>query len=263
MKLGKKLMVLCLTMGFLLSGCSNSPQTVDAVQGEGAEVQVFAAASLTNCLDEIIASYQAQSNHHIVAVYEASGTLREQIEAGADCDIFLSANQKHMDILEEEGVIDPASRKNLLGNDLTLIASADKENIVTDVQSLLQDEIAYVVIGEPSEVPAGEYAQEMLEHLGIWEDIQDKLVFAKNVRSVLTYVDGGDADCGLVYHTDALELKNGVIIGNAPEGSYTAVNYPSAILKEAPQMEAAADFYAYLSSDTAKAIFEQYGFTVL
>ena len=103
----------------------------------------------------------------------------------------------------------------------------------------------------------------MFENLGMWEEIQPKLVFAKNVRAVLSYVDSGDADAGLVYHTDALLLEHGKIIGDAPADSYTAVYYPAAIMTAAPQPEAAANFYAFLTTDEAKAIFEKYGFTAL
>ena len=99
--------------------------------------------------------------------------------------------------------------------------------------------------------------------MGIKEEIQTKLVYAKNVRAVLEYVDGGDADAGFVYRTDAMLMENGVIIGDAPAEYYTAVNYPAAIMNNAPQPEAAADFFAFLESDAAKAVFEKYGFTVL
>lgn len=263
------MLVIALICSLCLAACGGNTdapkeeqQGADAQQ-PGAEVHVFAAASLTDSLDEIIALYQADSNNTVVPVYEASGTLKKQIEEGADCDIFISANQKHMDALEEADTIDKDTRKDLLGNALTLIASADKAEQITDVQSLLHDEVTQIAIGEPTDVPAGQYAQEMFENLGIWDQIQTKLVYAKNVRSVLTYVDGGDADAGLVYHTDALLLETGKIIGDAPADSYTAVNYPSAIMTAAPQPEAAADFYAFLASDQAKEIFEKYGFTVL
>lgn len=259
----KVFLALGLIGGLLLTACGGSGQQQEQKEQQGAEVHVFAAASLTDCLDEIIALYQSDSSNTVVAVYEASGTLKKQIEEGADCDIFISANQKNMNALEEAGAVDVDTRKDLLGNDLTLIASAEKAEQITDVQSLLSDDVAMVAIGEPSEVPAGEYAQEMFENLGLWEDIQPKLVYAKNVRSVLQYVDGGDADAGFVYRTDAMLLEKGKIIGNAPEGSYTAVHYPAAIMTEAPQPEAAADFFAFLSSDQAKEIFEKYGFTVL
>lgn len=250
----------CLIFTMVLAGCGGNARQQEQ---PGAEVHVFAAASLTDCLNEIITLYQEDSRNTIVSVYEASGTLKKQIEEGADCDIFISANQKHMDTLEEAGAVNSETRKDLLGNALTLIASAEKAEVVTDVQALLGDDVELIAIGEPTDVPAGQYAQEMFENLGIWDEIQPKLVYAKNVRAVLEYVDGGDADAGFVYHTDAMLLEEGVIIGDAPADSYTAVNYPSAIMTEAPQPEAAADFYAFLTTDAAKAVFEKYGFTVL
>ncbi len=231
------------------------------------EVNVFAAASLTDCMDEVIARYQEDGNYTIIPVYESSGTLRQQIEEGADADIFISANKKHMDTLEKAGMILSETRKDLLGNSLTLIASSEKAEALKGIPSFADiftsDQVNFIAIGEPSDVPAGQYAQEMFESLGIWDTIQDKLVFAKNVRAVLTYVDTDEADCGMVYQTDAMELENGEILAEAPEGTYTAVNYPVAILKDAPEPEGAADFYSFLLSDKGKEIFEKYGFTFL
>ena len=246
-----------------MTGCGSSTKT------EPVEVTVFAAASMTNCLDEIITAYASESEDTIIPVYEASGTLREQIEAGADCDIFISANQKHMNTLADENMIDKESRVDLLGNSLTLIASSDvAENIsalaAQDFKSVFtSDSIKVLAIGEPSEVPAGQYAQEMFENLGIWEAVQPKVVFAKNVEAVLTYVDGGDAEVGVVYHTDALQLASGSIIADCPADSYTAVSYPAAIMTASPQPDASANFFEYLKSDAAKTVFEKYGFTVL
>lgn len=246
-----------------LTGCGGTQPQTETEQETGVEVQVFAAASLTDCLDEIITLYQEESADTIIPVYEASGTLKKQIEEGADCDIFISANQKHMDGLEEAGAIDSATRKDLLGNSLTLIASEEKAEQVTSIADLQNDTIELVAIGEPSEVPAGQYAQEAFENLGMWDTIQPKLVYAKNVRAVLNYVDSGDADAGLVYHTDALLLEHGKIIGDAPADSYTAVYYPAAVMQAAPQPEAAAAFYEFLQTEQAKEIFEKYGFTAL
>lgn len=231
------------------------------------EVHVFAAASLTDALDELISLYDEDGAYAIVPVYESSGTLRQQIEEGADADIFISANQKHMDTLEKAELIVPETRTDLLGNTLTLIASEEKAAAIKEIEkfedTFLSDDIAFIAIGEPSDVPAGQYSQEMFESLGIWDEIQEKLVFAKNVRAVLTYVDTADADLGLVYRTDALELEKGEIISDAPEGTYTEVNYPIAVLSNAPQSEGAEEFYAFLLSAEAKEIFEKYGFTFL
>lgn len=260
------LVALGLICALCLTACGGGGEEAEEPAEEetpGAEVHVFAAASMTDCLDEIIALYQEDSNNTIVPVYESSGTLEKQILEGADCDIFISANQEKMDSVQEQGAVDEDTRKDLLGNNLTLIASADKEGAVKDVESLLSDDVQTIAIGEPADVPAGEYAEELFKNMGIWDQIQPKLVYAKNVRAVLEYVDGGDADAGMVYHTDALLMENGKIICDAPADKYTAVNYPAAIMSEAPQPEAAADFYAFLETDEAKAIFEKYGFIVL
>lgn len=256
-----KKIVFCLVLGILFS-FSFSVSAADKP-----EVTIFAAASLTDSLDEIIALYQEDNDYAIIPVYESSGTLRQQIEEGADADIFISANKKHMDTLEEAEMIVPETRKDLLGNSLTLIASSEKAEALKEIPSFADiftsDLVDFIAIGEPSDVPAGQYAQEMFESLGIWDTIQDKLVFAKNVRAVLTYVDTDEADCGMVYRTDAMELENGEILAEAPEGTYTAVNYPVAILKDAPEPEGAAGFYSFLLSDKGKEIFEKYGFTFL
>ena len=257
----KKLMVLLLLSLILSLAAGCGEQQVEE-QASG-EIYVFAASSLTDCLNEIIALYQNESGNTVIPVYEGSGTLKKQIAEGADCDIFISANQKHMDELEQEGAVNTETRRDLLSNSLTLIASAEKAETVTDVQSLLDDDISLVAVGEPNDVPAGQYAEELFRNMGIKEEIQTKLVYAKNVRAVLEYVDGGDADAGFVYRTDAMLMENGVIIGDAPAEYYTAVNYPAAIMNNAPQPEAAADFFAFLESDAAKAVFEKYGFTVL
>ena len=258
----KKKLIVLLLLSLVLSltaGCGEQ-QVEEQASGE---IYVFAASSLTDCLNEIIALYQNESGNTVIPVYEGSGTLKKQIAEGADCDIFISANQKHMDELEQAGEVNTETRRDLLSNSLTLIASAEKAETVTDVQSLLDDDISLVAVGEPNDVPAGQYAEELFRNMGIKEEIQTKLVYAKNVRAVLEYVDGGDADAGFVYRTDAMLMENGVIIGDAPAEYYTAVNYPAAIMSDAPQPEAAADFFAFLESDAAKAVFEKYGFTVL
>ena len=258
----KKKLIVLLLLSLVLSLAAGCGEQQVEEQASG-EIYVFAASSLTDCLNEIIALYQNESGNTVIPVYEGSGTLKKQIAEGADCDIFISANQKHMDELEQEGAVNTETRRDLLSNSLTLIASAEKAKAITDVQSLLNEEVRLVAIGEPNDVPAGQYAEELFRNMDIADELQPKLVYAKNVRAVLEYVDGGDADAGFVYCTDAMLLENGVIIGDAPAQYYTAVNYPAAIMSDAPQPEAAADFFAFLESDAAKAVFEKYGFTVL
>ena len=171
-------LILCLAM-VLVAGCGGQQNEEQAP----AEIYVFAASSLTDCLNEIITLYENEYDYQVVPVYEGSGTLKKQIAEGADCDIFISANQKHMDELEQEGAVNTETRRDLLSNSLTLIASAEKAEVITDVQSLLDDDISLVAIGEPNDVPAGQYAEELFANMGIKDDIQPKLVYAKNVRA--------------------------------------------------------------------------------
>jgi molybdate transport system substrate-binding protein len=230
--------------------------------GAGVELNVSAAASLTDALEEIHTEYQNVSNDVINFNFAASGTLQKQILEGAPCDLFISASKDHMDGLADESLIVPESRKDLLGNALTLIATPEKADIVSATK-LTAAEVASIAIGEPESVPAGNYAKQTLESLGVWEAVQDKLIFAKDVRQVLEYVDTGNADCGFVYRSDAALMKKGIIVADLPEGSHSPIIYPAALIAGSEQEVAAQAFYEYLQSDYAKGVFEKYGFTVL
>lgn len=238
-----------------LTGCGSDE--------EKAEVTVLAAASLTDALDEIIAEYEKDADCTITASYAGSGDLVQQIQGGAPCDIFISASKSNMDQLEDEGYIDAETRQDLLTNTLTLIATKEKADVVK-MDNLTAFDIGTIAIGEPETVPAGKYASQVFENMAITSSLDGKIVYAKDVRAVLNYVESGDADCGFVYRTDALLLdeESGVIIGDVDSNLHDAIVYPAAILKDAPQAEGAADFYEFLQSDFAKEVFEKYGFTV-
>jgi molybdate transport system substrate-binding protein len=237
-------------------------EPVEESGGAGAELNISAAASLTDALEEIYAEYQNESNDVINFNFAASGTLQKQILEGAPCDLFISASKGHMDGLADESLIVPESRKDLLGNALTLIAVAEKADAVS-VDKLTSAEIEHIAIGEPESVPAGNYAKQALESLGIWDAVQDKLILAKDVRQVLNYVDIGDADCGFVYRSDAALMETGVVVTDLPEDSHSPIVYPAALIAGSEQEAAAQAFYDYLQSDYAKGVFESYGFTVL
>jgi molybdate transport system substrate-binding protein len=239
--------------------------TADAGETEsaaGVELNVFAAASLTDALEDIYAEYHKESNDVINLIFEASGTLQKQISEGAPCDLFVSASKKNMDGLADENLIVPESRKDLLGNALTLIAATEKADVVS-VSGLTGAEVESIAIGEPESVPAGDYAKQAMESLGIWEDVQDKLNLAKNVRQVLDYVETGNVDCGFVYSSDAALMETGVIVENLPEDSHNPIVYPAALIAGSANEAAAQAFYDYLQSDYARGVFERYGFTVL
>ncbi|MDD6310478.1 MAG: molybdate ABC transporter substrate-binding protein [Firmicutes bacterium] len=244
---------------FMFTGCGSTEQTEEAASPE---ITVMAAASLTDALDEIIAGYQKDSDVTVLPNYAGSGDLVQQIEGGAPCDIFISASKGNMDQLEEEELINSDSRKDLLTNRLTLVASTEKADVVT-MDTLTSDDVTGISIGEIETVPAGKYASQVFDNMGITEDVNDKLIYAKDVRAVLNYVATGEVDCGFVYRTDAeLEKDNLAIICDVDESLHNPIVYPSAIMAEATDAESAADFYEYLSSDFAKETFTKYGFTV-
>ncbi len=261
------LLVLFMVFVFAFAGCGEQNEEAETVPegptDEAVEINVSAAASLTDALTEIQTEYAKESNAILQLNFAASGALRKQIEEGAPCDLFVSASKAHMDTLEEGGLIAEGSRKDLLGNEITLIAAAEKADIIKGYEDLLSADVTSVSIGTPDSVPAGKYAQQALESLGLWDQIQDKIIFAKDVRQVLEYVDTGNADCGLVYKSDTLVMETGVIVMDLPADSHNPIVYPAALIKDAVQEEAAAKFFEFLQTDTAKSIFEKYGFTVL
>lgn len=249
--------IMALSM-MLLAGCGSDSKD----DADKPEVTVLAAASLTDALDEIIEEYEKDADCTITPSYAGSGDLVQQIEGGAPCDIFISASKANMDQLEDGDYIDKDTRKDLLANSLTLIATSENKDTVT-MDTLTTDAVGSIAIGEPTTVPAGKYASQVFDNMGIIDQISGKIVEAKDVRAVLTYVKEGNADCGFVYRTDAeIEKDNIAIIGDVDESLHDPIVYPAAILKDAPQADSAADFYDFLQSDFAKKVFEKYGFTV-
>lgn len=248
-------LILAMSM-LIMTGCGGNDEEKPAVT-------VLAAASLTDALDEIITEHEKDSDCTIKASYAGSGDLVQQIEGGAPCDIFISASKSNMDQLEEGGYLNTDTRKDMLLNTLTLISTVEKKDVVT-MDTLTSDDIDVIAVGEPETVPAGKYATQVLDNLSLTDSLSEKIVYAKDVRAVLDYVETGNADCGFVYRTDALmmDTEKGAIIGDVDAELHDAIVYPAAILKDAPQADFAADFYEFLQSDFAKEVFEKYGFTV-
>lgn len=258
-------LALLLVFAFALTGCGGEKvaTTPEKPTDEAVEINVSAAASLTEALTEIQSEYAKKSNGSIVFNFAGSGALQKQIQEGAPCDLFLSASKENMDVLEEAGLVVADTRKDLLGNTLTLIASKEKKDVIKDDTYLNKEDVTSISIGTPDSVPAGKYAQETFEKMGIWQDIQPKLILGKDVKQVLEYVETGNVDCGLVYKSDAKLLKTGVIVCDMPEDSHSPIVYPTALMTEAAQPEAAKAFYEFLQSDYANKVFEKYGFQVL
>ncbi len=222
---------------------------------------VSAAISMKDALDEAGHGFTAANPSITVAYnYGASGTLQHQIEQGAPVDLYLSASPKQMDALEAKGLLLQGTRKNLLCNEIVLIVPKDSRLHISSFQDLARPDVKQIALGEPITVPAGEYAKEVLTYLGIYGVVKSKAVLAKDVRQVLTYVETGNADVGIVYSTDAMSTSNVKVVATAPEKSHAPAIYPVAVIKNAKDPAAARAFEDFLLGAQARTIFQKYGF---
>jgi len=221
---------------------------------------VSAAISLKEALDELGREYERDHPGAKIAFnYGGSGTLQHQIEQGAPVDIFFSAAEKQMDELAVKGLIEPETRRDVVGNALVLIALPSSDTI-HKFQDLANPDVKVVALGDAATVPAGMYARQTLEHLGLLAAVEKKAVYAKDVRQVLTYVATGNADAGLVYQTDAQTSPNVRTVFTAPPDSHDPIRYPVAVLKASKNAAAARAFVEFLEGPHALEIFEKHGF---
>ena len=228
------------------------------------DVSVFAAASLTNALDSVAQAWRAQTGQGVVMSYAGSSALARQIQAGAPADIFISASTDWMDALAASGDIRPETRRDILGNTLVLIAHGrDRAPVALD-ETL--DLVALLDGGRLSmalvdAVPAGIYGRAALESLGLWQGVAPLVAQSDNVRTALAFVAQGEAPLGIVYATDAAAEDNVTVIATFPPGSHPPITYPAALTAQgrAPHAQAFLDF---LTSDSARPIWERYGFRV-
>lgn len=224
-------------------------------------ITIFAAASATNALDEIKAAFAEKTGAEVRASYAASSTLAQQIEKGAEVDLFLSADVRWADYVA--GKTPPARRRNLLGNRLVIVAPASAKTTLNKPEDLLSDKIKHLALGDPEAVPAGRYAKQALASLGLWEKLKSKVVPAEDVRHALTYVETAAAEAGIVYATDAAVSKKVAVVAAVPADLTEPVRYPLLLLKRGAERESAKAFYDYLGSPEATTVFERFGFSVL
>jgi molybdate transport system substrate-binding protein len=228
------------------------------------ELLVFAAASLTEVLGELSASWEKSSGVTVRVSYAASSLLARQIEAGGQAHVFVSADQEWMDYLAARHLIDKASRRNLAANRLVLIAPADSKVALRITPGFrLAEALAggRLAIADPQTVPAGRYARAALTTLGAWEQVAQRLVLADNVRGALLFVARGESPLGIVYATDA-QIDNKVrVVATFPDNSLPAITYPAAATAKAGQN--AASYLDYLGSAEAAATWKKYGFVEL
>ena len=248
----------------LFVGATLSLSVVGHALADDAKITVFAAASLTNAMQDIAKAYKKEKNVDVVSSFASSSTLARQIEAGAPADLFISADQKWMDYAVDKKAIDTATRETLLGNSLVVIApkASEQSDITVDAKtnwtSLLKG--GRLAVGDPDHVPAGIYAKEALQKLGAWETLSSKLAPAEDVRGALALVERNEAPLGIVYGSDAVASKGVKVVGTFPEDSHQKVEYPIAIIDGHKNATVSA-FYDYLKGPQASEIFKHYGFT--
>lgn len=243
-------LVVCIV---ILSSCSQKETSKT--------LTISVAASLKESMLEIEKLYQkVNPTVKLNFNFGGSGALAQQIRQGAPVDVFFSAAKEPFEALEKEQHI--AESSDLLGNELVLIMHKDTEKSIDNFRQLSPDLIDRLALGTVETVPAGQYAKELLESLNLWESLQEQVVFAKDVREVLAYVETGNADAGVVYQTDAISSKQVKIIAKAEAALHTPIVYTVGTLSNTKMVEEADEFFRFLQTDEAKQVFIKHGFTV-
>jgi molybdate transport system substrate-binding protein len=239
-----------------LGGPIRSPETPASTS-----LLIAAAASLQPTLQTLTPLYtQANPNQRVNYTFAASGALQQQIEQGAPVDVFISAAAQPMQALQTKGLLLSGTPKNLLTNQLALITPRHSPISLMSFQELVRPQIRRISVGEPRSVPVGQYAIEVFKHLNLFEQVQSKLIFANNVRAVLTAVETGAVEAGVVYLTDANGSNKVEIATLADQRLHSSIVYPIAILKASRSIASAQQYVEFLQSDAAQTIFARYGF---
>lgn len=274
-------LVLALSMALALTACSGSADTDSTTDdttettAEPVELHVFAAASMQESLDQVIKAYKAVAPEvAVVATYDSSGTLKTQIQEGADCDVFISAAPKQMNQLDAEGgeentegldLVNSATRLDLLENKVTLaVPEGNPKGIESfdQLAELLASGDVFLAMGN-SDVPVGQYTQKIFTYYGLNEETlasSGVLTYGSNVKEVTTQVSEGTVDCGVIYATDAFSAGL-TVVDEATAEMCSQVIYPAAVMKNSANPDAAKAFLDFLSTDEAMACFEAVGFS--
>ena len=257
--------LLTLMLTALIIGCgaqkeSSSPQKETATE-TSVELNISAASSLKEAMTDIQTEFKkVKPNVTLTVNFGASGSLQQQIEQGAPCDIFISAGQSQMKALNEKSLILEDTKKDLVKNDLVLVGP--KDTTITGLSDLTSDKVKKIAVGEPSSVPAGKYADEVFTKLGIKDAVASKLVFAKDVKEVLALTTSGNTEVGFVYKSDALSSKDVKIIETIADDKHSPITYPVGVIKASKNPDVSKAFEDFLFTDTCKKIFEKYGYGI-
>ncbi|MFA6850977.1 MAG: molybdate ABC transporter substrate-binding protein [Selenomonadaceae bacterium] len=256
-------MIAALLGSMILTGCGAEKQEEKTAAAPQKELFISAAASLTDVMKELAADYEkANPNVKVTLNFASSGALQKSIEQGAPSDLFFSAAQRQMNTLEKAGELEAGTRKDLLLNEVVLIVPKDSKADINSFNDVTTDKVKRIALGEPKGVPVGQYSEEVFTSMNCLDAVKAKAAYGTDVRQVLTWVETGEVDCGIVYATDAAISTKVRIAAKAPEGSHKPIIYPAAILKGSKNKEDAAAFLAFISKPEMVKIFEKYGFQV-
>jgi molybdate transport system substrate-binding protein len=243
---------------------STAPAASITTPAESVTLNISAAASLTDALKAVNSLYtKEKTNVTITPNFASSGTLQKQIEQGAPADVFISAASAQMDTLQKGNLIVNETRQNLLNNKVVLVVPDDSTLALASFKDLTGDSVKKIAIGDPKSVPAGTYAQQAFDLLGITAQLQSKLVIGSDVRGVLAYVESGNVDAGIVYSTDSLISSKVKVVASAPDEINAKIVYPVAVIAATRVKSAAQDYINFLFTPQVKEVFEKYGFSVV
>jgi len=233
-----------------------------AFKSGAVELNVFAAASLTDALKEIAKTYEQHTAEKVSFYFGPSSTLARQIDDGAPADIFFSADDEKMDYLQQRNLILAETRKSPLSNLLVIVTTKQSKARISSPNDLTNATITRLVLAEPKTVPAGIYAKKYLERLGLWPAVAPKAIPTENVRGALSAVESGNADAGIVYQTDAASSDKVRVAYCIPASETPDINYPVALMKNASNSAHAKRALDHLLSPVAFEIFKKHGFIV-
>ena len=224
-------------------------------------VLVFAAISLTDALTQIEREFEAQSGVDVSISYGGSQMLAQQIARGAPADLFIAAGRFPVEFLMQEDLVE-SEPVNIVANELVLVTQSSRVPLES-MSELATDAVDRVAVADPDLAPAGRYARESLTHLGLWDELEGKLVTGSNVRITLAYVEAGNVDVAIVYRTDAAAARGVTVLDVVPSESYSKIAYPAVVIRKSEKKAHARQFLDFLSREPATGILRERGFEPL
>ena len=232
----------------------------ESCSNDRTDLTVFAAASLADVLPPLGERFESEKGIKVNYSFGGSWTLAQQVSLGAPADVFVAGGPGPMDVLDDKNLLANGSRVDLLGNMLVIVAKGQHNSETFSPTDLLRDDVKRIAMGDPSLAPAGNYAREALQTLGLWAELREKLVYGLNVRAALKYVRSGNSDVAIVYATDVARDEQLRLLWAFPPETHSSIRYPVAAIAESDNSWKASEFLAFLRSEVASEIFSEHGF---